>query len=72
MSMAVLNYCMAMPETHLCHVTEWHGRAKIEHGRARHRAQQKVISYTTMPFSCVPMPDLCDSPRDDNFQLKFR
>ena len=38
MSMAMINYCMAVLESYFYHITEWHDHAKIEHGRARHRA----------------------------------
>ena len=62
--MDVLVCCTTVLETQLCHVTGWHGRAKIKHGRARHKAQQYVVSYASMP-------DLCGSPRDDNFQLRL-
>ena len=62
---------MAEPDTQLCHIIGWHSRAKIEHGRARHKAQQQVVSCVAMPFSYAPMPNLCGSPRDDNFQLEF-
>ena len=55
MSLAVLNYGLAMPESRLCPFYKWHGQAKIELGRATHKVQQQVISY-------APKPALCDSP----------
>ena len=43
----------------------WHGHAKIEHGRATNKLQHNDVS-------CAAMLALFDSPRKDNFQLKFR